>query len=275
MSFVAWTRQLVVFENFYFFFFFQHFLQQYRRHRIHSFTNTKHTTTLVAAAAAAKKRRGGEGLLRRLEVASSASAIRTFQTLPSSIIARKNLPFGSFCHFWDLFSSVAIWWNNGKSFLLRHVGVKQNVSRLWSEHDVTSNERKQKRRLKEEAQLDSVATKEQFHHSACSQYWNLTIWENLKKKNLSFAFFFQGYSAEKLHHLNLDHLVLSSLLLLKFFIPVQWNKTSTDLQMIFFFLKIQKASFIPAIFSPQHHSQTLPTKNRTLILYTSVCVCWW
>lgn len=60
---------------------------------------------------------------------------------------------------------------------------------------------------------------------------------------------FSRYSAEKLHHLNLDHLVSSSLLLLNFFIPVQWNKTSTDLQMIFF-LKIQKASFIPAIFSP-------------------------
>lgn len=40
-----------------------------------------------------------------------------------------------------------------------------------------------------------------------------------------------------------------------------------------FFLKIQKAYLSSAIFFPKHHSQTLPTKNRTFdIIYFCVCL---
>lgn len=121
----AWPGPLVVFEKFYFFFFFQHFLQQYRRHRIHSFTNTKHTTTLAAAAAASAVVEGkGEVLTSSFQPRSSFVAV-----------------LGPFC-------SIAVWEQWKKSFLLTHVGVKQRVSRLWSEHVVTPTERRQKWEIK-------------------------------------------------------------------------------------------------------------------------------
>lgn len=124
----GWTRPLVVFEKFYFFIFFQHFLQQYRRHRIHSFTNTKHTTTLVAAAAAVKGR--GE-MLRVLEVASSALAIPLFQTLPSSVIARKNLPFG--VAILEPFCSIAVWEQWKKlSFETCRGKTKRFLTKIWA-----------------------------------------------------------------------------------------------------------------------------------------------
>lgn len=65
-------------------------------------------------------------MLRVLEVASSALAILLFQRLPSSVIARKNLPFGG-CHVGTFFAAFLAVRTMEKSFLLRHVGVKNEM----------------------------------------------------------------------------------------------------------------------------------------------------
>lgn len=71
----------------------------------YNFTNTKHTTTLAAAAAAVVIEENW-GNSAGLEVASSALAILLYQRLPSSILARKKLPFG--LPFWDDFAAFAV-----------------------------------------------------------------------------------------------------------------------------------------------------------------------
>lgn len=187
--------------------FFQHFLQQYRRHRIHSFTNTKHTTTLVAAV----KKRGGRG------DAASSGRCQFSPDSPSFCrgASNKNVYFrvailGLFFFF---FCSAAIWWTAKRG------QTKRVETMIWawcySEW--------------EEAGMEIKRRGSVFQLKGSSII-------PLRRKTYSPSLFFRVLCRKKLH-LNLNHLVLSSLLF-QFFIPVQWNKTRMDLQMNFF-LKIQ------------------------------------
>lgn len=196
-------------------------------------------------------------------VASLASAILLFLETFKFSLAKKKLPF-MVAIFGDVFLQHSNMMEQWTKLSLTHVGEKKtsldyDVSMMLPHREEAEMEVQKKRLSWTVLQLKSIVL-----------LVFLSTFE-LKKKDLSLLFF--GYFAEKLHHLNLDHLVLSSLLLDFLFLY-----SEIKLRRIFkriSFLKIQKAFFFYSshFFPKKHCSQTLPTKNRTLIVYTSVCVC--